>query len=64
MYFHDFIFTENRKVYWIDMMRKKLLKAEDVNVVIVDWERGAAFPFVQAFGNSRVIGDWCIFSRD
>ena len=38
-------------------MRAALLKKEDVNVITVDWYRGAkTFSYPQAVGNTRLVG--------
>ncbi len=40
-------------------MRKmidELLKADDMNVIVVDWQKGARFPYHQATGNLRLVG--------
>ena len=42
---------------WVTDMVSKLLDYEDVNVIVVDWEKGAALPnYVQAAGNTRLVG--------
>lgn len=37
-------------------MIDELLKNEDCNVIFVDWENGASYPFNQAFGDARIVG--------
>ena len=37
-------------------MIEELLKNNDCNVIFVDWENGAGYPFNQAFGDARVVG--------
>ena len=37
-------------------LKDALLKREDYNVILVDWSRGASFPYMQAFGNTRLVG--------
>ena len=38
-------------------MRAALLKKEDMNVITVDWSRGARTPnYPQAVGNTRLVG--------
>lgn len=42
---------------WVTDMVSKLLDYEDVNVIVVDWEKGATLPnYVQAAGNTRLVG--------
>lgn len=42
---------------WVTDMVYKLLDHEDVNVIVVDWEKGASLPnYVQAAGNTRLVG--------
>lgn len=42
---------------WVTDMVFKLLDYEDVNVIVVDWEKGATLPnYVQAAGNTRLVG--------
>lgn len=42
---------------WVTDMVYKLLDYEDVNVIVVDWEKGAVLPnYVQAAGNTRLVG--------
>lgn len=42
---------------WVLDMVYKLLDYEDVNVIVVDWEKGAMLPnYVQAAGNTRSVG--------
>ena len=38
------------------MLMDALLKREDLNVIFVDWERGATFPYFQATGDTRLVG--------
>ena len=37
-------------------MKDALLDREDCNVILVDWSRGATFPYSQAAGNTRLVG--------
>ena len=41
---------------WLTRLKEALLDREDCNVVLVDWSRGARFPYMQASGNSRLVG--------
>ena len=33
-----------------------MLEREDCNVILVDWSRGASFPYMQASGKTRLVG--------
>ncbi|XP_057297074.1 pancreatic lipase-related protein 2-like [Hydractinia symbiolongicarpus] len=46
----------NSGEYWVQPLVDALLKREQMNVVVVDWKKGAAFPYHQAVGNARIIG--------
>lgn len=37
-------------------MRDELLKAEDVNVIVVDWAGGSLPLYTQATANTRLVG--------
>ncbi len=37
-------------------MIDELLKVDDMNIVVVDWEKGAKKPYSQAAGNLRLVG--------
>ena len=37
-------------------MKNALLDREDCNLILVDWSRGARFPYSQAAGNTRLVG--------
>lgn len=42
---------------WVADMVYKILEYEDVNVIVVDWEKGATLPnYVHAAGNTRLVG--------
>lgn len=47
----------NSGEYWVQPLVDALLKREQMNVVVVDWKKGAAFPYHQAVGNARIIGN-------
>ncbi len=49
-------FIHNRQKPWLNELKDALLKAEDLNVVIVDWKSGADFPYAQAASNTQVVG--------
>lgn len=37
-------------------MKNQLLIKDDFNIIILDWMRGAWFPFTRAVANSRLVG--------
>ena len=37
-------------------MKDALLAREDCNVLLVDWSKGAKFPYGRAAGNTRLVG--------
>ena len=37
-------------------MKDALLNRKDLNVILVDWSKGAGFPYGQASGNTRLVG--------
>ena len=41
---------------WLKKVKDALLEREDCNVILVDWSRGASFPYMQASGNTRLVG--------
>ncbi|XP_027197651.2 pancreatic triacylglycerol lipase-like [Dermatophagoides pteronyssinus] len=41
---------------WLSKLKDTLLKAKDLNVIIVGWPGGAKTPYTQAVSNTRVIG--------
>ncbi|XP_077486170.1 pancreatic lipase-related protein 2-like [Amblyomma americanum] len=50
-------FGSSGKRSWVRRMVDALLAAGDVNVVVVDWEKGATLPnYVQAAANTRLVG--------
>ncbi|ESO93553.1 hypothetical protein LOTGIDRAFT_215949 [Lottia gigantea] len=49
-------FTHHGKRQWLQDLAAELLRAEDVNVIIVDWGNGAGLPYDQASSNTRVVG--------
>ncbi|XP_077525662.1 pancreatic lipase-related protein 2-like [Haemaphysalis longicornis] len=50
-------FGSSGKRSWVRRMVDALLTAGDVNVVVVDWEKGATLPnYVQAAANARLVG--------
>lgn len=48
-------FIEHSRKFWVQPMIDALLNRTDSNVIFVDWEKGAEYPFNQAFGDSRII---------
>lgn len=51
---HGFIDTPLSN--WVKDMRDELLKAEDVNVIVVDWAGGSLPLYTQATANTRLVG--------
>ena len=49
-------YLESVRVWYYPMLMDALLKREDLNVIFVDWERGATFPYFQATGDTRLVG--------
>ncbi|KAK4306042.1 hypothetical protein Pmani_022100 [Petrolisthes manimaculis] len=41
---------------WLKMMTDELLRAQDQNVIVVDWSVGAIPPYTQAVANIRIVG--------
>jgi hypothetical protein len=37
-------------------MKDEFLKADDFNVILVDWGGGSSFPYTQATANTRLVG--------
>lgn len=37
-------------------MKDAFLKADDLNVILIDWGGGSSFPYTQATANTRVVG--------
>ncbi|XP_050314359.1 pancreatic triacylglycerol lipase-like [Anthonomus grandis grandis] len=51
---HGFIDTPLSN--WVKDMRTELLKAEDLNVIVVDWAGGSLPLYTQATANTRLVG--------
>lgn len=51
---HGFLQNANRK--WVLNMKNEILRAENVNVITVDWRKGSGFPYLQAVANSQLVG--------
>ncbi|KAL8610577.1 hypothetical protein ACOMHN_006296 [Nucella lapillus] len=49
-------FTHSSRRQWVHDMTRELLQHDDMNVIVVDWEKGAQFPYGQAASNTRVVG--------
>jgi len=49
-------YLESKIVWYLPEMIKNLLKFEDMNIIFVEWRKGAAFPYHQAVGNTRLVG--------
>lgn len=41
---------------WLKKLKDAMLEREDCNVILVDWSRGASFPYMQASGKTRLVG--------
>jgi len=50
-------YVENKGRWYVPVMIKELLKFEDMNVIFCEWAKGARFPYHQAVGNTRLVGD-------
>ncbi len=37
-------------------MKNEILKAEDANVILVDWKNGSTLPYGQAVANAKIVG--------
>ena len=48
-------FTESINT-WARPMKDALLDRENCNVILVDWSKGARFPYGRAAGNTRLVG--------
>jgi pimeloyl-ACP methyl ester carboxylesterase len=51
---HGFVDTGSAK--WVIRMKDAILKAEDMNVIVVNWSKGSQFPYTQATANTQVVG--------
>lgn len=49
-------FSHNGQKQWVKDLTRELLLFDDMNVIVVDWEIGAALPYGQAAANTRVVG--------
>ncbi|XP_052776849.1 pancreatic triacylglycerol lipase-like [Mya arenaria] len=49
-------FTHNGHRMWLQNMTRELLKHDDYNVIVVDWQHGATIPYEQATANTRIVG--------
>ncbi|XP_023313050.1 pancreatic triacylglycerol lipase isoform X2 [Anoplophora glabripennis] len=49
-------YTEGGGISWIYNIVRALLRIEDCNVIIVDWQGGASPPYTQAVANIRLVG--------
>ena len=41
---------------WLKKLKDARLEREECNVILVDWSRGASFPYMQASENTRLVG--------
>ena len=51
---HGFIQHGQKK--WMMDMKDAFLRGEDLNVICVDWNKGAVFPYAQASSNTQIAG--------
>ncbi|XP_031558817.1 uncharacterized protein LOC116295201 [Actinia tenebrosa] len=49
-------YWQNRFIPWIGEMRRELMKREEMNVIVVDWEARASMEYLDAARNTRVVG--------
>lgn len=42
--------------FFSQKMKDAFLKADDLNVILIDWGGGSSFPYTQATANTRVVG--------
>lgn len=49
-------FLHNGYKDWIIDIKNEILKAENANVIAVDWSKGNGFPYTQATANTQVVG--------
>jgi len=49
-------YIEHGGRWYVPKLKDELLKLEDMNVIFVEWKKGAFFPYHQAFGNARLVG--------
>jgi len=43
-------------VPWLITLKDKLLQRDDLDIIIVNWSKGAKVPYEQAAGNTRMVG--------
>jgi len=53
---HGYKLTERALSSWVPKMAEAILSKEDVNVIMVDWVKGAAVHYENAVSNTRVAG--------
>lgn len=49
-------FIQNAQKQWVGEMKDALLRTKDLNVIAVDWKKGADFPYAQASANTQITG--------
>ncbi|RNA45174.1 pancreatic triacylglycerol lipase-like [Brachionus plicatilis] len=49
-------FIHNGIKDWVIDMKNKILRVENVNVIVVDWSKGNGFPYTQATANTQIVG--------
>lgn len=50
------IAEEVYSIFCSQKMKDAFLKADDFNVILIDWGGGSSFPYTQATANTRVVG--------
>lgn len=53
---HGFMMYEGPIAEWVPRMSDAILSVDDVNVVLVDWRKGALVDYDNAVGNTRMVG--------
>ena len=53
---HGYKFMGKSLASWVPRMADAVLKKEDVNVIMVDWVKGAAVFYDNAVSNTRMVG--------
>lgn len=51
-----YTFEKCKLLYFSQKMKDEFLKADDFNVILVDWGGGSSFPYTQATANTRLVG--------
>lgn len=48
-------YLERGSIFYMRPLVDKLLKNDDTNIIVVDWQKGSRFPYNQATGNLRLV---------